>query len=183
MSRPFAHASSGAIRRRKVVLILAFLLQAATAILVARAHPSAWVVEKDGTIQSAISFAFLPAPIGTIDRNVLIVFNDFSSTGGLTHASVSRALAQTAYGNSPRGDILPTTTDGVGAGLPMFLGVAFKLFGARLTSPLYLFLLLTALSVAAFVGRFSDETLSFRRFTFSAKSSRPAARAAGWTFA
>jgi hypothetical protein len=153
---------------RSALAFGAFLLYAAAAIIATHDHPSAWKLEYGGSLPAAISHAVYGAPLGQYDTSVYAVFFDLNRTG-VTAQSVQRAVEEVARGTLPRGGTV-IANEGIGAGQPLFMGFAAALFGPRLSSFTYLFLLLMAISTIAFIARFSDDRLFMVPLTFAALS-------------
>jgi hypothetical protein len=101
-----------------------------------------------------------------MDLNVRQAFRDIFQRDGVTPASVRNAIEDTGAGGLARGHVMPTTDDGLGAGQPLFMGVAMKLFGPHLDSSCYLFLLMIEASALIFVIRFQDDRLLMVPLTF-----------------
>src|SRR5262249_23065709 len=120
------------IALRPSLSLLSFLLYAAAALIAVREHPSAWALEHDDSLPTAISHAVYGTRIGIYDSNVRAVFLELNRTG-LTPQSLRNAVAV-----ADRGDIPPGSTtlanDGIGAGQPLFMGFAATLFGPHLSS-------------------------------------------------
>jgi hypothetical protein len=156
------------IALRPGLALLSFLLYAAAALMAVHEHPSAWALEHDDSLPTAISHAVYGTRIGIYDSNVRAVFRELNRTG-LTPQSL-----QTAVEVASRGDILRGSTtlanDGTGAGQPLFMGIAAALFGPHLSSFPILFLLLIGIATFAFVARFDDDRLFLVPLTFTALS-------------
>ena len=68
-------------------------------------------------------------------------------------------MARTAAGDIPAGALLKASTDGNGAGYPVFASFAMRLFGPHLSALIYSFLLMMGISTLVFVYRFRDDRL------------------------
>ena len=153
---------------RTGLALAAFLLYAAAAIVAMHEHPSAWTLEHEGSLPAAISHAVYGTPLGQYDTNVYAVFFDLNRTG-VTAQSVEKTVEEVARGTIPHGGTV-IANEGIGAGQPLFMGFAAALFGPRLSSFTYLFLLLMGISTLAYIARFSDSRLFMVPLTFAALS-------------
>jgi hypothetical protein len=160
--------SPSIVALRRGLAFAAFLLYAAAAIVAVHGHPSAWSLEHEGSLPAAISNVVYGTWLGQFDTNVQAVFLDLNRTG-VTAQSVERAVEETARGTIPRG-ARTLANEGIGAGQPLFMGLAATLFGPHLASFTYLFLLLMGISTIVFVARFSDGRLLMVPLTFAALS-------------
>jgi hypothetical protein len=155
------------IALRPSLSFFSFLLYAAAALIAVHEHPSTWVLEED-SLPAAISHAVYGTRIRIYDSNVRAVFRELKRTG-LTPQSLENAVAVAS-----RGDIPPGTTtlanEGIGAGQPLFMGVAATLFGPHLSSFPILFLLLMGIATLAFIARFDDDRLFMVPLAFAALS-------------
>jgi len=156
------------IALRSNLSFVSFLLYAAAALFAVHEHPSAWALEHEGSLPAAISHAVYGTRVGLYDTNVRNVFMELNRTG-LTAQSLSNAVEVVSQGNIPRGG---TTlgNEGIGAGQPLFMGVAAALFGPHLYSFSALFLLLMGIATLAFIARFGDERLFMVPLAFAALS-------------
>lgn len=153
---------------RTILPLLSYLLYAAAALVAVHQHPSAWSLEHDDSLPAAISHAVYGTRIGLYDSNVRAVFLELDRTG-LTPESLQHAVSVASQGNIPRGSTT-LTNEGIGAGQPLFMGVAAALFGPHLSSFPILFLLLIGIATLAFTARFRDERLFMVPLTFTALS-------------
>jgi hypothetical protein len=153
---------------RPILSFLSFVLYAVAALIAVREHPSAWTLEHDDSLPAAISHAVYGTRIGLYDSNVRAVFLELDRTG-LTPNSLENAVEVASRGDIPRGSAV-LGNEGIGAGQPLFMGVAAALFGPHLFSFPILFLLLMSIATLAFVKRFSDERLFMVPLTFAALS-------------
>lgn len=156
------------IAPRPILSFLSYLLYAAAALIAVHQHPSTWALEHDDSVPAAISHAVYGARIGLYDSNVRALFLQLDRTG-LTPESLSNAVEVASRGDIPRGS-RTLTNEGIGAGQPLFMGVAAALFGPHLLSFPILFLLLMGIATLAFIARFSDERLFMVPLTFAALS-------------
>jgi len=156
------------IALRPNLSLLSFLLYAAAAVIAVREHPSAWALEHDDSLPTAISHAVYGTRIGIYESNVRAVFLELNRTG-LTPQSLRNAVKLASRGDIPRGNTT-LANDGIGAGQPLFMGVAAALFGPHLSSFPILFLLLMGIATLAFVARFDDDRLFMVPLTFTALS-------------
>jgi hypothetical protein len=153
---------------RRSLSFISFLLYAAAALMAVHEHPSAWTVEHEDPLPTAISHAVYGTRIGIFDSNVRAVFLELNRTG-LTPQSLRNAVEVTSRGNIPPGSET-LANDGQGAGEPLFMGFAAALFGPHLSSFPILFLLLMGVATLAFIARFGDHRLFLVPLTFAALS-------------
>jgi hypothetical protein len=148
---------------RRVLAAASFLLYAAATIVAVHSLPSAWPIERQISIPTAISNVFYGLPLGLIDSNVLAEFQDTLAAEGANPQSVEKAIEAAARGDIPRGNAVNTLIgiDGIGMGQPLFIDLAMRLFGPHLLSISYLFLLLMGLSALSFIGRYDNGRLNF----------------------
>ena len=156
------------IALRPILSFLSYLLYAAAALIAAHEHPSAWADEHDYSLPAAISHAVYGTRLGIYDSNVRAVFFDLDRTG-LTPQSMRNAVEVASHGDLPHGSTT-LANDGIGAGQPLFMGVAADLFGPHLSSFPTLFLLLMGIATLAFIRRFDDSRLFLVPLTFAALS-------------
>src|SRR5262249_59340158 len=156
------------IALRPALSFVSFLLYAAAALIAVREHPSAWALEHDDSLPAAISHAVYGTRIGLYDSNVRAVFLELDRTK-LTPQSLENAVDVASRGNIPRG-IEVLGNEGIGAGQPLFMGIAAALFGPHLSSFPILFLLLMGIATLAFIARFDDDRLFMVPLTFTALS-------------
>jgi hypothetical protein len=156
------------IAPRPILSFLSYLLYAAAALIAVHQHPSAWSLEHDDSLPAAISHAVYGTRLGLYDSNVRAVFLELDRTG-LTPDSLSKAVEVASRGDIPRGS-RTLTNEGIGAGQPLFMGVAAAWFGPHLSSFPILFLLLMGIATLAFIARFSDDRLFMVPLTFAALS-------------
>ena len=156
------------IALRPNLSLVSFLLYAAAALIAVHQHPSAWTLEHDDSLPTAISHAVYGTRIGIYDSNVRAVFLELNRTG-LTPQSLRNAVELASRGDIQRGNTT-LANDGLGAGQPLFMGIAAALFGPHLSSFPILFLLLMGIATLAFVARFDDERLFMVPLTFTALS-------------
>ena len=153
---------------RPILPLLSYLLYAAAALVAVHQHPSAWSLEHDDGLPAAISHAVYGTRLGLYDSNVRAVFFQLRDTG-LTPQSLENALEVVSQGKTPRG-ATTLANDGIGAGQPLFMGIAAALFGAHLSSFPILFLLLMGVATLTFVARYRDDRLFMVPLTFAALS-------------
>src|SRR5262252_2585005 len=156
------------IALRPGLALLSFLLYAVAALIAVHEHPSAWALEHDDSLPTAISHAVYGTRIGIYDSNVRAVFRELDRTG-LTPQSLQNAVEIASRGDIPRGSTT-LANDGTGAGQPLFMGIAAGLFGPHLSSFPILFLLLMGIATLAFIARFDDDRLFMVPLTFTALS-------------
>jgi hypothetical protein len=156
------------IAPRRILPFLSYLLYAAAALIAVHQHPSAWSLEHDDSLPAAISHAVYGTRLGLYDSNVRAVFVELDRTG-LTPESLENAVRVASRGNIPRGSTT-LTNEGIGAGQPLFMGVAAALFGPHLYSFPILFLLLIGIATLTFTARFSDDRLFVVPLSFAALS-------------
>ena len=156
------------IALRPGLALFSFLLYAAAALIAVHEHPSAWALEHDDSLPTAISHAVYGTRIGIYDSNVRAVFRELNRTG-LTPQSLQNAVEVASRGDIPRGSTT-LANDGTGAGQPLFMGIAAALFGPHLSSFPILFLLLMGIATLAFIARFDDDRLFMVPLTFTALS-------------
>jgi hypothetical protein len=147
---------------------VSFLLYAAAALIAVHEHPSSWALEHDDSLPAAISHAVYGTRIGIYDSNVRAVFFELRGTA-LTPQALKNAVEVASRGNIPRGGET-LANDGIGAGQPLFMGIAAHLFGSDLSSFPILFLLLMGIATLAFIARFDDDRLLMVPLTFAALS-------------
>src|SRR5689334_13089358 len=112
---------------RSALAFTAFLLYAVAALIAVHEHPSAWFLEHEDSLPTAISHAVYGTRIGIYDSNVRAVFLPLKRTG-LTPQSLQNAVEVASRGNIARGSTT-LANDGTGAGQPLFMGIAAALFG------------------------------------------------------
>ena len=156
------------IAPRPILSLLSYLLYAAAALIAVHQHPSAWSLEHDDSLPAAISHAVYGTRLGLYDSNVRAVFLEVDRTG-LTPEAIENAVQIASRGDIPRGSTT-LTNEGIGAGQPLFMGVAAALFGPHLSSFPILFLLLMGIATLAFTARFRDDRLFLVPLTFAALS-------------
>jgi len=147
---------------------ISFLLYATAALIAVHEHPSAWALEHDDSLPAAISHAVYGTRIGLYDSNVRAVFLELDRTGP-TPQSLMNAVAFASQGTIPRGSAV-LGNEGIGAGQPLFMGIAAALFGPHLSSFPLLFLLLMGIAALAYVARFDDDRSFLVPLTFAALS-------------
>jgi hypothetical protein len=148
------------------VAVATFLLYASAALMTEHERPTAWQAEIGASLPAAISYSVYGTQLGSMDANVRQAFRDIFQRDGVTPASVENAVEETGRGGIARGYVMLTTDDGLGAGQPLFMSIAMKLFGPYLHSPCYLFLLMMGASALVFVVRFQDDRLFMVPLTF-----------------
>jgi hypothetical protein len=148
------------MKLRCVLAATSFVIYAVTAVVAIRQWPSSWDIEYELSIPTAISNVVYGLPLGLIDSNVLAEFKSALGTKGFNPKSAEEAVEVAARGDLPQGTIVDTP-DGIGIGQVLFVDLAMRLFGPRLMSMPYCFLLLMGLSTLAFVGRYKDDRLIF----------------------
>jgi hypothetical protein len=148
---------------RRVFAAASFLLYATATIVAVHSLPSSWPIERELSIQTAISNVVYGLQLGLIDSNVRAEFHDTLAAEGDNPKSVEKAIQVAARGDIPRGDSVDTLIgiDGMGMGQPLFIDLAMRLFGPHLLSMSYLFLLFMGLSALSFIGRYDDGRLNF----------------------
>src|SRR5215467_14593778 len=108
------------IALRPALSFASFLLYAAAALIAVHEHPSAWSLEHDDSLPTAISHAVYGTRVGIYDSNVRAVFLELDHTG-LTPASLRNAVEVASRGNIPPGS-RTLANEGIGAGQPLFMG-------------------------------------------------------------
>jgi hypothetical protein len=148
---------------RRVLAAVSFLLYATATIVAVHSLPSSWPIERELSIQTAISNVVYGLQLGLIDSNVRAEFHDTLAAEGANPKAVEKAIEAAARGDIPRGDSVNTLIgiDGIGMGQPLFIDLAMRLFGPHLLSISYLFLLFMGLSALSFIGRYDDGRLNF----------------------
>src|ERR1043166_7730066 len=104
------------IALRPSLSLVSFLLYAAAALIAVHQHPSAWTLEHDDSLPTAISHAVYGTRIGIYDSNVRCVFLGLTRTGRTPH-SWGTAVELGSRGDIPRGNTT-LANDGTGAGQP-----------------------------------------------------------------
>jgi hypothetical protein len=137
--------------------ILTLIIYGSAVLSLHQDRRSGWDVEKDFSLAAAVSYSVYGTPLGMTKANVYQVFRNISRSDN--RISVQEAMARTAAGDLPAGDVLKTSTDGIGASYPIFASLAMRLFGPHLSSLTYSFLLLMVISTLAFIFRFRDDRL------------------------
>ncbi|MBV8753805.1 MAG: hypothetical protein JO328_13175 [Hyphomicrobiales bacterium] len=154
------------IAPRPILSFLSYLLYAAAALIAVKEHPSAWADEHDYSLPAAISHAVYGTRLGIYQSSVRAVFFALDRTG-LTPQSLRDAVEVASRGDLPPGGYT-LANDGLGAGQPLFMGVAADLFGPHLSSFPILFLLLMGIATFCFIARFDDSRLFMVPLTFTA---------------
>jgi hypothetical protein len=126
-------------------------------------HPerrSGWVDEAAFSLAAAVSYSVYGTPLGTAKANVYEIFRSIPPREDtVNRIPIQQVIARTAAGDLPAADLLKTSTDGVGAGYPIFASLAMQLFGPYISSLIYSFLLLVGISTLVFFYRYRDDRL------------------------
>jgi hypothetical protein len=144
---------------RLALAILAFLIYGFGVLSLHPERHSRWLVEADFSLAAAVSYSVYGTPLGMANANVFKIFLNISRQEGDDRISVQEAMARTTAGDIPAGDVLKTSTDGNGAGYPIFASLAMRLFGPHLFALVYSFLLMMGFSTLLFIYRFRDDRL------------------------
>ena len=144
---------------RLALAILAFLIYGFGVLSLHPERHSRWLVEADFSLAAAVSYSVYGTPLGMANANVFKIFLNISRQEGDDRISVQEAMARTTAGDLPAGDVLKTSTDGNGAGYPIFASLAMRLFGPHLSALIYSFLLMMGISTLLFIYRFRDDRL------------------------
>ena len=139
--------------------ILAFLIYGFGVLSLHPERHSRWLVEADFSLAAGVSYSVYKTPLGMANANVAELFRSISRQKGDDRISVQEAMARTAAGDLPAGALLKASTDGNGAGYPVFASFAMRLFGPHLSALIYSFLLMMGISTLVFVYRFRDDRL------------------------
>jgi hypothetical protein len=139
--------------------MVAFLIYGLAVLSLHSELHSHWLVEKDFSLAAAVSYSVYGRPLGIATANVSKLFRNIPKQESDDRISVQEAMARTAAGDIPAGDVLRTSTDGNGAGDFIFASLAMKLFGPHLSALTYSFLLLMGVSTLAFICRFRADRL------------------------
>ena len=105
-------------------------------------------------LAAGVSHEVYHAPLGSIYRGVLAGFLDGATP-------VQQALERAVNKNIEPGELLKVTQDENGIGYMIFATAAMHIFGPRIYSLLYAFLILLLISSAAFIWRYQDRRLLF----------------------
>jgi hypothetical protein len=150
-------ARLGSQRRYAVVLVLlsvaSLLLYAAGVLLLRQDRVPGWALEGAGALPAAASHVLYGTPLGAMNA---AVWGKFAYRG---ETSVQDVLAEVANKAIPAGPVERTTFDGGGAGTNVFATIAMWMFGLKISSLVWLYLLMTGVSVGAFALRFHDRRL------------------------
>src|SRR5262249_15780785 len=114
------------------------------------------------SLAAAVSYSVYGTPLGMARKNIYDAFRStisHSSQDSHDRISVQEAITRSAAGDLPTSDVLKTSTDGIGAGYPIFASLAMGLFGPHLSSLTDCFLLLMGSSTLIFIFRFRDDRL------------------------
>jgi hypothetical protein len=141
------------------LVALAFFIYGLAVLSLHQDRTSRWFVEANFSLPAAISYTAYGTPLGMSDAKIYKAFQNVSRHPSDNLISVQEALARASGGDLPVGELLQVSTDGNGAGYPIFASLALEAFGPRLSSLTYAFLLLMALSTLLFAMRFHDERL------------------------
>lgn len=145
---------------RALLAAVAFLAYVAAIVWHHDAQKSAWRTEQSGSLLFAASYLFYGKPFGAIDRGLWDAFLDDVRSGKVSQEnSADSFLARAAARKLPSGGTMATTEDGNGLGYAYFATAALSLFGPHTSSLVTGFVILIGISVAAFLGRFSDDRL------------------------
>ena len=150
--------------------ILALVIYGSAVLSLHQDRHSRWPVESDFSLAAAVSYSVYGTPLGMANGNVYELFRNVSRQDTDDRIPVQEAMTRAAAGGLPAGDLLTTSADGIGAGYPIFASLAMRLFGPRLSSLTYCFLLLTASSTLVFIFRFRDDRLFMVPLLFFALS-------------
>jgi hypothetical protein len=150
---------------RQLLAAASFVLYAIATIVAIHNWPTAWPVERQLSIPSAISNVVYGLQLGLIDGNVLGEFHKTVDAEGadprsVDPKSVEKAVERAARGDIPRGNIV-TTVDAAGIGQPLFIDLAMRVFGPHLSSIPYFFLLLMGFAAFSFIARHDKDRLIF----------------------
>src|SRR5262245_1620785 len=144
---------------RPALAILSFLIYGLGVLSLHPERHSRWLVEADFSLPAAVSYSVYKTPLGMANENVAELFENISRQKGDDRISVQEAMTQSAAGHIRSGALLKASTDGNGAGYPIFASLSMRLFGPRLSALIYSFLLLMGISTLVFVYRFRDDRL------------------------
>jgi hypothetical protein len=144
---------------RTGLAVLAFAIYGSAVLSLHQERYSRWLVESEFGLAAAVSYSVYGTPLGMANANVFKLFRNISREQGDNRMSVQEAMVRVAAGDIPAGDVLKTSTDGNGAGYPIFASLAMRLFGPQLSSLIDSFLLLVGISALVFIWRFRDDRL------------------------
>jgi hypothetical protein len=140
--------------------LASFALYAAGVLALHQDRTSWWDNERS-SMAAAVSYLAYGTRFGAVSVNVEHYFTQPPAAGsGATHVfanSAEDALAATADGSIPRGDIRAFVIDGSGAGLTLLVTIAMAIFGPHTSSLVLFYLAVVGVSTLAFMLRFQNE--------------------------
>ncbi len=112
-------------------------------------------------LAAGVSHEVYHAPLGSIYWGVLAGFLD-------ANTPVQQTLQRAVDKNVEPGELLEVSPDGNGIGYVIYATAAMRIFGPRIHSLLYAFLVLLLISSSAFIWRYQDRRLLFVPLYFTA---------------
>jgi hypothetical protein len=140
--------------------LASFALYAAGVLALHQDRTSGWDNERSA-MAAAVSYLKYGTHFGAVAINVEHYFTQpppVDSRGRHIFAnSAEEALAATADGSVPPGDVRAFIIDGSGAGLTLLVTIAMALFGPHTSSLVIFYLAVIGVSTLAFMSRYRDE--------------------------
>ena len=140
--------------------LASFVLYAAGVLALHQDRTSGWDNERSA-MAAAVSYLKYGTRFGAVAINVEHHFTrpPPANSGGtqIFANSAKEALAATADGSTPPGDVRAFIIDGSGAGLTLLVTIAMAMFGPHTSSLVMFYLALIGVSTLAFMLRYRDE--------------------------
>ena len=140
--------------------LASFVLYGAGVLALHQDRTSGWDNERSA-MAAAVSYLRYGTHFGAVAINVEHYFTQpppANSGGSLIFAnSAEEALAATANGSTPPGNVRAFVIDGSGAGLTLLVTIAMAIFGPHTSSLVLFYLALIGISTLAFMLRYPDE--------------------------
>jgi hypothetical protein len=140
--------------------LASFVLYAAGVLALHQGRTGGWDNERSA-MAAAVSYLKYGTHLGAVAVNVEHYFTQpppANSGGTLIFANrAQEALAATADGSTPPGDVRAFILDGSGAGLTLLVTIAMAMFGLYTSSLVLFYLALIGVSTLAFMLRYQDE--------------------------
>jgi hypothetical protein len=144
--------------------LASFVLYGAGVLALHQDRTSDWEVERSA-MAAAVSYLTYRTHFGAVAVNVEHYFMQLppaNSGGTRTFANRAEdALAATADGSMPPGDVIAFIVDGSGAGLTLLATIAMTIFGPHTSSLVIFYLTAIGASTLAFMLRYPDERQIF----------------------